>query len=175
MASDCSEIYPTWNRTKLFVVLLLSVAGALGMAPVIAADEAKTVKPPEVRATIQKDPYGATVFEVTNPNDVAIPYIGYTSDSFDGGLPQGEIAPLYHVELKTADGWKKHEMGWCGTGRGHVTLAPKSTVRFGVHLPAGEWTAMRVGPSWSDPASPPAGVWPVVWSREVRRGDTAGQ
>ena len=149
----------------LIVLLLLSVH----VPAAEPAEGKKAAKPPEIKVTAQKDQYGATLFEVTNPNDVAIPYIGYTSDSFDGGLPQATIAPLYQVELKTTGGWKKHEMGWCGTGRGKVTLAPKSTVRFGVHFPLGDWTAFRVGMAWSDPAAPPSGPWPVAWSGEVGR------
>jgi hypothetical protein len=128
------------------------------------------LKPPSVRFTgaTEQEGYIFASFEVTNPNDASLPYVGYTSDSFEGGLKDGAIAPIYRIELKNEDRWNKHDVGFCGTGIGPVTLPPKSKVTFQAVLPAGEWDAAKVGLSWWYPTADESKAT-VAWSSEISR------
>lgn len=157
----------------------LTMASAIAVTVIAAAavsgdDAAKfSLKPPVVKFTgaQQQDGFVFASFEVTNPNDVPLPYVGYTSDSFEGGLPEGTISPIFRIELKHEDrDWKKHPVGFCGTGIGPVSLPAKKKVTFGVHLPAGDWKAARVGLTWREPAADETqGI--VAWSGEIGRQD----
>jgi hypothetical protein len=112
---------------------------------------------------------GSLVFEVTNPNDAPLPYYGYTAESFSPPLPEGAIAPLYRVELRT-DGWKAVAMGWCGTGRGPVAIAPKKTVTFRVPVPGGDWAEAKVGLAWfpADRAEGSCTAWAHFTRKDVQ-------
>jgi hypothetical protein len=134
-----------------------------------AGDQAPAKPEPPAVKLLRVAEGGALTFEVTNPNAAPLPYVGYLPESFDGGLKAGTIAPLYKLELLRDKAWKPHEMGWCGTGRGPVTLPAKGKVTFEVPPPGGEWEEFRVGLTWfgtaerKDPA--------VAWSKAVSRKD----
>jgi hypothetical protein len=55
-------------------------------------------------------------FEAYNPTGTALPYIGYVTKAFDPPLKNGQIAPLYRVEVRKGNDWKGLGVGWCGTG-----------------------------------------------------------
>lgn len=152
-----------------------AIAVALIAAAAVSADDAakSSLKAPVVKfaGAKQQDGFVLASFEVTNPNDVPLPYVGYTSDSFAGGLPEGTISPIYRIELKHDDwDWKNHPVGFCGTGIGPVSLSAKKKVTFGVHLPAGDWKAARVGLTWRESAADETQAT-VAWSGEIGRQD----
>ena len=62
------------------------------------------------------DKNGGLTFQLFNPHAEPLPYFGYRSDSFEGGLKEGTIAPLYRVEVLQGKEWKVYKIGWCGTG-----------------------------------------------------------
>lgn len=128
--------------------MLPTITVLLLAAPV--PDHLKAVKPPEVRHTgaIQRGQYVYLQFEVTNPNAADLHYTGYKGDSFDGRLKEGVISPIYWVELRKGKDWKEHPMGWCGTGRGPVTIPAKGKGTFDALLPDGDWDEARFGVTW---------------------------
>jgi hypothetical protein len=152
--------------TRLLAVLL--AAGALHLAIQVPA-QADDLAPPTVKLTGAKTKDGQTVwtFEVANTNRVAVPYVGYTSESFEGGLPEGTISPIFRVQLQQAGEWKPHSIGFCGTGIGPVTLPPKSKVTFEILPPPGDWTAAQVGLAWYDTADPEEKP-SVAWSAPIK-------
>jgi hypothetical protein len=137
--------------------LLSGTAWALGPAAVAAEEAPK----PELKAPVIRlkglspggQPGGlfALRFAVTNSNTKPVPYSGYLSSSFTGGLPKGTIAPLYHMEVRREGAWKPHNIGFCGFGRGPVQLEPKETVVFDVHVSTEGWDAVRVGIAYGSP------------------------
>ena len=140
-------------------------------ALLLAAPAADPEPPAVLRAPVVK--YvglkgGAMVFEVSNPNKQPVPYVGYTSASFEGGLEKGTIAPLYKVELRQGKAWKAHQMGWCGTGVGEVKVPGKGKATFTVHAPGGEWGEIRVGLVWYATADR-NGAAAAAWSDAVTR------
>jgi hypothetical protein len=114
---------------------------------------------------------GALTFEAANPNAVDLHYFGYLPSSFEGGLKPGVIAPLYRVEVLRDRVWKDHKMGWCGTGKGLVSIPAKGLATFEVHAPAGDWEQFRVGVTWFTGAD--RKVSAVAWSNGVARKDVA--
>ena len=140
------------------------------------AQKPSELKPPIVKFTgaRQAEAHITASVEVTNPNEVPLPYVGYTPDSFEGGLPEGTIAPIYRIELKKQDQWNKHPLGFCGTGIGPVTLPRKSKVTFQALLPAGEWDAAKVGLSWWFPTADETKS-SVAWSSEISRREVEKQ
>jgi hypothetical protein len=140
------------------------------------AQKPSELKPPIVKFTgaRQAEAHIIASFEVTNPNEVPLPYVGYTPDSFEGGLQAGTIAPIYRIELKKLDQWNKHPIGFCGTGIGPVTLPRKSKVTFQVALAAREWDAAKVGLSWWEPTADETKAT-VAWSSEISRQDVEKQ
>jgi hypothetical protein len=98
--------------------------------------------------TVERGGHVYLQFEVTNFNDAPLHYTGYTSDSFEGGLQQGVISPLYRLETKQGQEWKGHVMGWCKTGVGAVAIPAKARATFGAPVPAGEWDEVRFGVTW---------------------------
>jgi hypothetical protein len=127
------------------------------------------LKPPMLKLTSSSVSNGnvALYFEVINPNAAPIPFVGYTPDSFEGGLKAGTIAPIYRVELLHNKARKPHSIGWCGTGIGPVSIPAKGQVTFSVLQPIGEWDAVRVGLSWfptSDRTKPE-----IAWSDPITR------
>lgn len=47
----------------------------------------------------------------------------------------GPHSPFYSCRVSTPTGWKKHQLGWCGTGAGPHTLAPHSVTEIQVPVP----------------------------------------
>jgi hypothetical protein len=135
-------------------------------APAADPEPPATLKAPVVKFIGLKG--GALVFEVSNPNKQALPYIGYTSESFAGGLEKGTIAPIYKVELCQAKAWKEHRMGWCGTGKGPVSVPGKGKATFTAHAPGGEWDEVRIGVTWYATADR-KGAATTAWSDAVTR------
>jgi hypothetical protein len=111
-----------------------------------AEPPAKPAQPVVKFVSTAKD--GLLTFELSNPNAEALPYFGYRSDSFEGGLKEGTIAPLYRVEVLQGKEWKVYKIGWCGTGLGEVSVPSKGKATFGVGLPGEEWDKFRVGVTW---------------------------
>jgi hypothetical protein len=146
---------------------MLTMAYALLLAvPAADPEPAAVLKAPVVKYVGLKG--GAMVFEVSNPNKQSVPYVGYTSDSFEGGLEKGTIAPLYQVELRQGKAWKAHNVGWCGTGVGPVKVPGKGKATFTVHAPGGEWGEVRVGLRWYTTADR-KGAAATAWSGAVTR------
>jgi hypothetical protein len=129
-------------------------------------------KPPEVRhtGTIERGMYVVLQFEVTNTNTADLHYTGYLSNSFEGGLKSGVIAPMYQVELRQGKDWKAHQVGWCGTGKGPVTIPAKGKGTFEATAPAGEWDEARVGVTWFTGADRKTAD--VAWGTVTRKDAT---
>ena len=127
---------------------MLALVSVLLAAPV--PDHLASAKAPTVRhtGTVERGGYVYLQFEITNPNVADLHYRGYTSDAIDAGPRMREIAPLYQVELKQDKEWKAHNLGWCKTGVGTVTIRAKTTAIFEASVPAGEWTEARIGVVW---------------------------
>jgi hypothetical protein len=87
-------------------------------------------------------------FEASNPGESPIPYSGYLANSFDPPLKDGTISPLYRVGLRSGGKWAEKPMGWCGTGRGPVSLPPKGKATFTAVVPKGGWDGLKVGLTW---------------------------
>ena len=132
-------------------------------------EPAAKLKPPVLKLTSSSTSNGnvALYFEVHNPNASPIPFVGYTPDSFEGGLKPGTIAPIYRIELRHDKAWKPGSIGWCGTGIGPVSIPAKGQVTFSVLQPIGEWDAVKVGLSWfptTDHTKPE-----IAWSDPISR------
>ena len=127
--------------------MLATLAALLLAAPV--PKHLDKMKPPEVHyvGTVERAGYVIFRFEVTNPNSADLHYQGYLSESFEGG-PKDAIWPAYSVELRNGKDWKEHQMGWCGTGRGPVTIPAKGKGTFEALALPGEWDEVRIGLTW---------------------------
>jgi hypothetical protein len=147
--------------------MLTTVAVALLLA-VPAGPPAKP-EPPAVKFLGAKD--GVLTFELSNPNAEALPYLGYLPSSFEGGLKEGTVAPLFRVEVLRGKEWKAHPMGWCGTGLGAVSVPGKGKATFAVHLPGGDWDKFRVGVTWFKTAA--RKELAVAWSDAFSKEDVA--
>jgi hypothetical protein len=114
--------------------------------------DAPKLMPPEIKFknTVEGDGIVSATVEVTNTNPTPLPYLGYTSDSFEPKIPAGTIFPLHKIELRNGKEWKEYKIGWCGTGIGPVSIPAKTTVTFGVQIAGGEWQEVRVGVVWFD-------------------------
>src|SRR5215469_2469593 len=108
--------------------MLTTVAVALLLT--LPAEPPAKSEPPAVKFLGAKD--GALTFELSNPNAEALPYVGYLPSSFEGGLKEGTIAPLFRVEVHRGKEWKAHPIGWCGTGLGAVSVPGKGKATFAV-------------------------------------------
>jgi hypothetical protein len=151
-------------RRLLLAALLLPATLRAG-----EPEPAPKLMPPVLKLTSSAVSQGnvALYFEVTNPNATALPFVGYTPDSFEGGLKAGTISPIYRVELLRDKAWKAAPIGWCGTGIGPVSIPAKRQVTFSVLQPMGEWEAARVGLAWfpaSDRTKPE-----IAWSDSITR------
>ena len=155
-----------------FTTAQMRVTGACAIGAAVQAGEpqpAPKLKPPLLKLTSSSVSQGnvALYFGVTNPNDLPLPFVGYTPDSFEGGLKSGTIAPIYRIELRRYKTWKPGSIGWCGTGIGPVSIPAKGSVTFAVLQPIGDWEAVRVGLSWfaiSDRTKPE-----IAWSDSITR------
>ena len=114
---------------------------------------------------------GLLSFQLSNPNAEALPYFGYRSDSFEGGLKEGTIAPLYRIEVLQDKKWKDHKIGWCGTGVGEVSVPKKDHATFTVTPPDGAWDKFRVGVTWFKAADRKESA--VAWSGPLGKDDVA--
>ena len=133
------------------------------------------VKPPKFTLrTATTETFGgkqffSLAFEVSNPNSASLIYTGYTPDSFGPPLKEGNIAPLFHIELKRDGKWQPHPMGFCGTGLAYLELTPKSSSKFGVTVATGDWEAVKIGighfPGWSRQEV----TTTTIWSTEITR------
>jgi len=131
-------------RTVLVAILFVGSVQAAEPQPT------SRTKPPTVKVAAAGGHDGQVflVGEVSNPNLEPLPFVGYTPESFEGGLKAGTIFPIYKIELLQEKKWKPVPIGWCGTGIGPVSIPARGTVTFGVMVPAGEWEAAKVGLSW---------------------------
>ena len=126
----------------MLTLLCVLLAAPVPKEPVVLAPIVKHT------GTIARGEYVYVQFELTNPNATALHYTGYTSDSFEGGLKDGVISPLYRLETKQGKEWKAQLVGWCGTGRGPVTIPARGKGTFEALVPAGEWDEARIGVVW---------------------------
>lgn len=181
MRTRCS-IAGVCGITCILTAILTAIIGSWGCtqpgdpAPpdaTAAQAEPAALKPPEIRLK-EVSPnqistgYKHLTFEVHNPNDVALPYSGYTQNSFDPPLTAKTIAPLYHAEFERDGEWVPEELGWCGVGIGSVELPPHSKLVFDFPANLDEWTELRVAISWGDPRQEQQ-KWQTAWSESVKR------
>jgi hypothetical protein len=141
----------------------------IGAVQAAEPEPAPKLKPPQLKLMSSSVSSGnvALYFEVANPNASPIPFVGYTPDSFEGGLKSGTIAPIYRIELLHDKTWKPASIGWCGTGIGPVSIPAKGQVTFAVLQVIGDWEAMKVGLSWfptTDHTKPE-----IAWSDPITR------
>jgi hypothetical protein len=145
-----------------FAVLLLPAADPSPEPPPAVP------KPPVVKF-VRASMAGGNIrltFEVINPNRSPLPYAGYTSESFSGGLKEGLIAPLYGIEVNDGKAWKVQRSGWCGTGIGPVSIPGKGKGTFHVYQ-SGDWAAIKVGVTWYRTAERKEAE--VAWSEPLTR------
>jgi hypothetical protein len=139
-------------------------------ATTISAGIAKPTSPVfKLTSATEKDGLVTLTFQVTNPNLTPLPYLGYTSDSFDPKIPDGTIVPLHKVGLLQGKEWKEYKSGWCGTGIGPVTIPANGKVTFGAQVPIGEWAEIRIGLVWfvsADKKDPQ-----TAWTSAIDRKD----
>ena len=147
--------------------MLTTVAAALLLT--LPAEPPAKPEPPAVKLLGAKD--GVLTFELLNPNAEALPYLGYLPGSFEGGLKEGTIAPLYRVEVLRGKEWKAHPLGWCGTGLGAVSVPGKGKATFAVRLPDGGWDKLRVGVTWFKTAGRKEHA--VAWSDALSKEEVA--
>jgi hypothetical protein len=142
--------------TTLVALSVLAAAPDVDPEPPLAAPVIKLKS-----ATVEKEQVNLT-FEVTNRSGVAVPYTGYM------GLPNdSEIAPIYRIQERKEKVWKDKGLGWCGTGRGPVTLPARGKVTFTVGVAERDWDEMKVGLVWfaTEERKEPK----VAWSEGVTR------
>ncbi len=144
---------------------MLTTAFLLPLAA-LAVDAPAKLEPPKVELlSVAKD--GALIIQVSNPNAEPLPYVGYLSSSFEGGLKEGTIAPIYGIELLRDKEWQAKKIGWCGTGIGPVSIPANGKVTFQIPLPEGEWDRFRVGLTWYTTADGKESA--VAWSDGLSR------
>ena len=148
--------------------MLTTVAVALILT--LPAEPPVKLKPPVVSFRgPAKD--GTLILEFSNPNPQPLPYVGYTPDSFEGGLKKGTIAPMYRIEVLRCKKWGPHPTGWCGTGLGDASVAGKAKATFAVGLPGGDWEKFRVGVTWFK--TPDRKESAVAWGDALSKDDVA--
>src|SRR3569833_1925645 len=124
--------------------LLLTAAAAEPAAP--------PTRPLEIRYVAgSSTPAGGGFWELRftlrNPTRATVSYSGYAPDA-PAGAPLPTIAPRYRLELQQKKSWTIYNIGWCGTGKQALVIGAGQTVAFQVHVPPGDWEAVRVGLSW---------------------------
>jgi hypothetical protein len=147
---------------------MLHLLSALLAFTAAEPDPTKEPQPPTIRF-VGQDENGAARFEVQNPNAEPLPYVGYRANAFAPPLMAGTVAPLYSVEVLKGGKWTPHPIGWCGTGVGEVAIPARGKASFTVHLPDGDWEAMKAGLSWFKKAGPegrPEAAWSPAVARE---------
>jgi len=176
------------QRTLAVGMLFLPIFRALAaeepgsaVAGVEVVSDANESVPPKVRilsgarTTFQDSPFVGFSCQATNPaKDVAM-FVGYRADSFDPPTPEGQISPIYIVELLRDDKWEKYPIGWCGTGIDGIELAAGGSGAFGFAVPLEPaWTAVRVGIRWSRPldfSTAQSGSFKIAWSEPMTLAD----
>lgn len=148
----------------------MPAAAALALLLLIPNAPAPELKGPAI-TFLKIAEVGMLTFELSNPNAGAVPYVGYLSESFEGGLKEGTIAPLFRVEVRRGKEWKAYPIGWCGTGLGKVSVPGKGKVTFKVALPDGDWDIFRVGVTWYKTAERKESA--VTWSDALTKEDVA--
>jgi hypothetical protein len=148
---------------------MLPTAAAALLLTLAAEPPAKLERPELKFLSVAKD--GMLTFQLSNPNAEALPYFGYRPDSFEGGLKEGTIAPLYRIEVLRGKEWKAHGPGWCGTGVGEVSVPGKGKATFAVGPPGGEWDKFRVGVVWFKTAGRKDPT--VAWGDALGKDDVA--
>jgi hypothetical protein len=116
----------------------------------------------------QADPEQLLV-DAINPNDHPVSYHGYLRDSFSPDIPAGWIYPIYQIEQMVDGKAEVVNLGWCGTGRGEVTLPAMARQRFHVRLRDGVTADFRIGVGWESeqPDQPHRTVWTEMLSRDA--------
>jgi hypothetical protein len=146
---------------------MLTVA-ALALLLTLPTNQPERVEPPMVKfAGATKS--GMLSFELSNPKTDVLPYLGFTPNSFSGGLEKGTIAPLYDIQLLRGKEWTPYPIGWCGFGLGSVSLPRKGKATFRVGLPRGTWDKFRVGVTWFKTAG--RKEWAIAWSETISKDD----
>jgi hypothetical protein len=119
---------------------------------------AEPVAAPEVRilsglrTTLGDAPFVSLSCEIKNPAERTVAFVGYRPDAFDPPLAEGQVSPIYVVQVRRGEAWEEYPIGWCGTGMGHIELARDAAGSFGVSVPVEPaWDAVRVGVAWSEP------------------------
>lgn len=148
--------------------MFMTVAAAL-LLTISTGPPSKPERPTVKFLGAAKD--GRLTFELSNPNTEALPYIGYTPDSFEGGLKKGTIAPRYGIEVLCGKEWKAYKIGWCGTGLGKVSVPGKGKATFALIPPGGAWDKFRVGVTWFKTAERKESA--VAWSNALNKDDVA--
>jgi hypothetical protein len=154
--------------------LILALASApLAFAPASAADAPP--KPPLLTLVAGSGKEAGQGYQlrvrVENPNAVAIPYIGYTPESFNPPLPAELMSPIYRIELLQDGKWNRPTLGFCGTGKGAVSLEPRSVKSFDLGVPKGDWDAVRVGITWH--VEGPNPDYQPAWTPPIKKADLA--
>ena len=83
-------------------------------------------------------------FVLLNSGNASLYFSGYSPDSYRGGMPVGQIGPVYSKERKVGEKWQKVVMGWCGTGMEQRRLLPGQAGYFRV-FPDPDEPTMRIG------------------------------
>ncbi|HEV7224972.1 MAG TPA: hypothetical protein VGN42_19870 [Pirellulales bacterium] len=164
-------MFQTVSRTAFAVAVLV------GCCCSAFADETpgkpQRIKPPKLvlRAAAPANLGGSNLLsltlEISNPNAASLVYTGYTPDSFDPPLTAGRISPLCQIELKQAGHWRRHPIGYCGTGMADLELAPGSSATFGVMVPADDWQAVKIAIGSSSGSSAEGIATALMWSIEL--------
>jgi hypothetical protein len=86
------------------------------------------------------------VFELTNPTNKPLGFIGFRANSFNPPIPKGRAMPFWVADLRQAGKItdSRDGSGGCGYGLGRVEIQARSSATFGVALPEGGWDDMVV-------------------------------
>ncbi len=105
-------------------------------------------------------------FVLLNSGSSPLYFSGYRPDSYQGGMPVGQIGPLYTQERKVGGAWQKVFIGWCGTGEERRRLLPGQAGRFRVFQDPNEFP-LRIGVPCLRSESAPYRDAEIVWSKAL--------
>jgi hypothetical protein len=154
----------------------------------VADAEADPAGPAEVAApqvrilagthtTIGEGRFAGFTCDLKNAGQAPVTFVGYRSDSFAPPLEEGQLSPIYVIEVERSGVWEEYPIGWCGTGMDAIPLSADGHGTFGFAVPMEpHWDRVRVGVRWSTPldfatADPPA--FRVAWSDPFGAEDLA--
>jgi hypothetical protein len=83
------------------------------------------------RTTLADIPFVSFSCQATNPNKVPVMFVGYRPDSFGPPLQDGQIAPIYVVELKRDGEWKAEQCRCRDPLRSSRSTGPRVINRVG--------------------------------------------